>query len=380
VPAELGLNAEDDMKPGKDAPPPLGASACQIREQPAGPGIARGQARVIHRPTDIARFKWYEIIVRMVLGSLAAAALFLTACTASLPSANIKGPSTYHHRMDVRTGGFQRAYRVHVPAGYDGTVQMPLVVVIHGAFDTAAGMEEFSGFSRLADREKFIVLYPEGIGILGYLQHWNAGHCCGKAADDRIDDVGYLAAAIDDACRRLSVDRQRIYMVGFSNGGMMTYRFAAEHTELLAAAAPIAASIGGRPDADAPQWRIPRPKKALPILVMHGLDDRDIPFEGGQSPHRGGDRTYISVPESFLFWVENNECLGSPVDSHTSGGTVAIQRWEPCKNGTAAVLITIDGWGHIWPGPYFTGKLPANDPLSGFDAAEIIWNFFKRFP
>jgi hypothetical protein len=90
-----------------------------------------------------------------------------------------------------------------------------MVVVIHGVFDTVKGMEKFSGFSHLANQENFVVLYPEGIGIFGYLQHWNAGHCCGKAANDKIDDVGYLADAIKNVCNRLSIDRNRIYMVGF---------------------------------------------------------------------------------------------------------------------------------------------------------------------
>ena len=91
-------------------------------------------------------------------------------------------------------------------------------------------MEKFSGFSALADREKFLVLYPDGMGLFGYLQHWNAGHCCGKAAKDKVDDVGFIAAAIEDVCDHLRVDRSRIYMLGFSNGGMMAYRFAAEKT------------------------------------------------------------------------------------------------------------------------------------------------------
>ena len=89
----------------------------------------------------------------------------------------INGPATYRERMDLFTGGFQRSYRVHIPSGYYGISALPLVVVIHGAFDTARGIEKFSAFSKLADREHFIVLYPEGTGIFGCLQHWNAGHC-----------------------------------------------------------------------------------------------------------------------------------------------------------------------------------------------------------
>lgn len=306
--------------------------------------------------------------------------LCLTACTSLPPSGNINGPATYDQRMDLKTGGFQRSYRVHVPSGYNGTTKMPMVVVIHGAFDTAKGIEKISGFSTLADKEDFVVLYPEGIGIFGYLQHWNAGHCCGKAAEDQIDDVGYLATAIEDACTRLSVDRQRIYMVGFSNGGMLTYRFAAERTEMLAAAAPIAASIGGRPTTDAPPWSIPKPKKPLPILVMHGLDDDDIRVEGGRSMHRKGERSYFSVADSVRFWVDANACIGKPVDARIHRGAVSVRSWDRCGNDSVVVLCQISGWGHTWPGPYFTAGLPDHDPLFNYDAAEMVWNFFKRFP
>lgn len=303
---------------------------------------------------------------------------FLVACTPSLHSRNINGPATYYQKMDYSTGGFQRSYSVHVPAGYDGLTLLPLVVVIHGAFDTAEGIEKFSGFSRLADREKFIVLYPNGIGIFGWLQHWNAGHCCGKAAEDGIDDVGYLASAIEDVSKRVAVDRKRVYMVGFSNGGMLTYRFAAERGDLLAAAAPMAASIGGRPADGATDWRIPEPVKPLPLLVMHGLADDDIPYAGGRSEHRKGERTYWSVEESVQFWIKHNGCTGTPDESRLAAGAVQVRTWNACRDNVTMALYTIEKWGHIWPGPYFTGELPEEDPLYNFDAAEITWDFFKR--
>ena len=73
-------------------------------------------------------------------------------------------------------------------------------------------------------------------------------------------------------------------------------------------------------------------------------------------------------------------CIGDPVDTRIYGGTVPTQSWDRCRNDSVVVLCKIEGWGHVWPGPYFTARLPADDPLFNFDAAEIIWNFFKRFP
>ena len=165
--------------------------------------------------------------------------LVLCACTPALPRLPGQAAMTYDAKVDVRFHGFRRTYHVHLPPGYHAARPLPMVVVVHGAFDTAKGMERFTGFSALADQENFIALYPNGIGILGYLQHWNAGHCCVKAAADGIDDVGFLTKVIEDACARLAVDRRRIYMTGFSNGGMMVHRFAAERGDLLAAVAPL---------------------------------------------------------------------------------------------------------------------------------------------
>ena len=302
---------------------------------------------------------------------------FLIGCTTSLPKQHIVGPKTYKNKVDIRINGFRRTYLVHIPPDYNSQNPLPLVVVIHGAFDTAKGMEKFSGFSDLADREGFIVLYPNGMGILGFLQHWNAGHCCGKAANDNLDDVGFVAAAIEDVSARLAIDRSRVYMVGFSNGGMLTYRFAAERGDLLAAAAPMAASIGGKPSADAPEWRIPEPVQPLSMIIFHGLADDDIRYEGGVSHHRGGTRTYWPVEESVKFWVLHNGCNLRAASTDLNAGRVILKSWGICRDNTEVSLYLLKDWGHVWPGKYFTSDLAENDPFKNFDAAEIIWDFFK---
>jgi polyhydroxybutyrate depolymerase len=303
--------------------------------------------------------------------------LLYSGCTASLPKDHPAGPKTYRNSMDIRVMGARRTYLVHIPADYNPQQPLPLVVVIHGAFDTAYGMEKFSGFSDLADRENFIVMYPNGMGILGFFQHWNAGHCCGKAASDNVDDVGFLVAAIEDVSARLEIDAARIYMVGFSNGGMLAYRFAAERGDLLAAVAPLAASIGGKPSAEAPEWRIPNPIQPLSVITFHGLADDDIPYEGGVSLHRGGTQTFWSVEKSVEFWVRHNGCNPKAATSDLNNGRVHIKSWEGCRNDTEVALYLIENWGHVWPGQFFSRDLAEDDPLKNFDAAEIIWNFFK---
>lgn len=306
------------------------------------------------------------IIVQLILG-----------CMSTLPKDHPKGSKTYKNTVDIKINGFRRTYLVHVPTGYHPQNALPLVVVLHGAFDTAEGMEKFSGFSELADREGFFVLYPNGMGFLGLLQHWNAGHCCGKAADDNVDDVRFVAVATEDVCARFRIDRRRVYMVGFSNGGMLAYRFAAERGDLLAAVAPLAASIGGKPSENVPEWHIPEPKQPLSVITFHGLADDDVPYEGGVSRHRGGTRSYWPVEESIRFWVTHNGCNPGAVSTSRNNGRIELKSWAGCKNNTEVILYLIRDWGHVWPGRYFTADLAEEDPLKNFSAAEIIWDFFK---
>ncbi len=300
-------------------------------------------------------------------------------CMRPLPRDVGSDSGTYRQKLDLRYNLLKRSYLVHVPPSYDPEKLYPLVVVLHGAFDNASGMEKATGFSDLADRENFIVQYPNGISLFGFLQHWNAGHCCGKAAADKVDDVGFISKAIEDLYSRISVDRNRIYMVGFSNGGMMAYRFAAARSDLLAAVAPLAASIGGRASPKEPEWRNPNPSHPLPVISMHGLQDEDIPYDGGISRRRGGDRTYWSVSESIGFWVKRDGCREILEEQELFQGAVTVKSWTGCDAGSEVKLYLLKGWGHVWPGKTFLSSLEKGHPLKSFEAAEIIWDFFKRY-
>ena len=319
-------------------------------------------------------FRWIIIPAAMI-------SLMVGGCMPRLPEPWTTGRSgTFRVPTDFRTGNFKRDYHLHIPPGYDGSRTLPMLVVVHGAFDNARGMAKFTGFSALADHENFIVLYPNGIGIFGYLQHWNAGHCCGKAQADQMDDVGFVATAIEDAVGRLNVDRQRIFLLGFSNGGMFAYRFAAEYGEMLAGFAALAASIGSRTPDTETEWRLPDPPRPIPLLIMHGTDDHSVPFHGRQSRRQGEPRYYQSVAQSAAFWRLKNGCEEAEPPQLLSNGAVRLIKWSDCTSHAPVWLYALQDWGHVWPGPYFTDKLEEGHPLKGFDAARIIWNFFNGQP
>jgi polyhydroxybutyrate depolymerase len=301
----------------------------------------------------------------------------MAACMPALPLGQVKGPQTYTVDLDFETGGFPRNFHLHLPPAYDGTRPLPLVIVIHGAFGTAKAIEKRSGFSQLADREGFMVMYPNGIGIAGLLQHWNAGHCCGKAAKDGIDDVGYLNAAIDAAGSRLAIDPNRIYMVGFSNGGMLTYRFCAESGGRLAGAAVLAGAIGSRLGEDPPMWTLPQSVPPVPMLIMHGLLDKHVPFNGGSLKPADPPRHYDSVDDAVAYWIRQNGCRRDRDTFKVINPWVRLQQWEACASRRPVRLYTIGNWAHVWPGGPEIAELDGAHPMKGFEAAKVIWGFFE---
>lgn len=277
----------------------------------------------------------------------------------------------------LRTGIHGRSLLVHLPAGYSAGSRYPLVVVLHGAFSTAREMEETSGWSRLADREGFVAIYPEGIGLFGFLQHWNAGHCCGKAVRDGWDDMTFLRSSIERVCRDHSIDRARVYMVGMSNGGMMTHRFAAEEPGTLAAAAVVSGAIGSRESPESPEWSLPAPGSPVPMLIMHGTADKSVPYDGGKRQDKEDARIYRSVSDAVAFWRAANHATNGPARATCGGGMVTEDSWSDAGRNEVRLCTVLD-WGHKWPGPHFAVQLEPGNPLRSYDATAVIWDFFAR--
>jgi polyhydroxybutyrate depolymerase len=188
-----------------------------------------------------------------------------------------------------------------------------------------------------------------------------------------VDDVAFLDAVIQEASRLIRVDRSRVYMVGHSNGGMMVHRYAAERSKHLAAAGVVAGTIGSRPTAGKPERRVPEPESPLPVILLHGKADHRMPYEGGPDP-RESERVWVGAMESARFWAAANGCLTNPERTTIHEGRVTVYAW--CGQEREVRLLALKGWGHAWPGPAFK-KEPLPYPIDNFDAAAVIWSFFK---
>jgi polyhydroxybutyrate depolymerase len=259
------------------------------------------------------------------------------------------------------SGGRTRTYFIHVPPTYDGKTPWPLVFMLHGGGQSPESAERMSGMSEEADRRNFLVVYPSGTGRLKSMPTWNSGACCTYASDNHVDDIGYLRSLIEKLARDFAVDRQRIYVTGISNGGMMSYRAACELADEIASIAPVE----GAQDIEC------RPSKPVSVIVFHGTSDRLVPFDGGSTPFQiGSRRSDASVADTVLFWVKRDGCVAKPKHQETSA--VHIDVYSGCDNGTAVALYAIQGGVHAWPGTRVS--------RNSVPATSLIWGFFASHP
>jgi len=269
----------------------------------------------------------------------------------------------------ILVGNLTRSYLIHTPSSLDKTKPVPLVLVFHGGESQPQLMERYTRFSDLADRERFIAVYPEGVN-----KHWNDG----RPNAPNVNDVGFTVALIQDVERTFNIDTNRIYATGISNGGIFSQRLGCELSGTIAAIASVAASM--------PETLATRCKPSTPIsvLMIHGTDDPLIPYHGGLLSRTILGGSVLSVPDTIRFWATHNKCSPTPqtidmADRDPEDGTrTRAESYRQCTRGVRVELDTVEGGGHTWPGgsQYLPQRLIGR-ATKDFDGTELIWDFFK---
>jgi polyhydroxybutyrate depolymerase len=264
------------------------------------------------------------------------------------PAAARLGPGTHDLRLGSRT------YRLHVPAR-PLAAKAPLVIALHSALGSGGVMELLTRLDRTADREGFLVAYPDGEPTGARV--WNAGDCCNLS---KSDDVGFLGALIDRIVAEQRVDPARVYVTGVSNGAMMAYRLACERADKIAAFAPVAGSMTFRPC---------RPARPVPVMIFHGSADLTIPEAGGSLPTLGMRSAFPSQSEVVRTW--------SRIDGVPEPERIRYQKGgATCRTGERDMIVycRVAGGGHTWPGgtPIPLAGATSND----IDASAAMWDFF----
>jgi len=229
-----------------------------------------------------------------------------------------------------RVGGLLREY-VEVSAVHPHGPQA-LVLVLHGRRQSAWRAEATQHWDAVARAGLAVVVY--GAGWAG---SWDAGSCCGKAARQQVDDVGYLTSVVHRVEATHLIDRQRVDLAGFSNGGMMAYRFACARADLVSAVAVVAGSL---------QVSDCHPARPISVLDVQGDRDPVVPFRG-----------------SRFSWF-----AGSPITSIPQ----SLAPWRRVDRGTREVvrLLGVPGLRHDWP----------TERNADLDATALIWRFFRSHP
>ena len=280
-----------------------------------------------------------------------------------------------------------REYTLYIPTSYTGDVEVPLVVYLHGAPESKEVAQVTTDFIDVSEEEGFIMVFAEaGFEVQGQgIYIWADGRGAGGGAiDASFDDVSFINALVDALSTEFEINTAKRYLCGFSNGGSLAQRIAIQGNERFAAIATVSAGLHEI-------YETENPGRAIPMLFIHGTADEIASYDEGGLP--ANNQLQFSVPllsvqESVDFWVANNQCDTTPVetdleDSDTGdSSTVTTFEYSGGTNGAEVKLYRVNGGGHTWPGvvnatlrPEGTFGVNNNDVQAG----QEIWDFFEKF-
>ncbi|NGN67575.1 polyhydroxybutyrate depolymerase [Streptomyces sp. A7024] len=272
--------------------------------------------------------RWTATAIAVALPALGLTALPAAAATESAPPPG-------DHQLSLNWQGKDRTFNLHVPPGAKHGKKLPLVVVMHWYPGTAEGIEAYSGFSRKADKEGFLVAYPQGLNG-GY----NALICCGNE-----DDVGFINEMVRQLVDDWRADKHRVYATGFSNGSDMSFRLAVERSKVFAAVAPVSGGYGG-PLAENPDFM---PSRPVPVVTILGADD---------------DRVGLMLA-GLDTWRQRLHCVVVDEDVRPGAYTLTKSR---CADGSRVQAYLVENMAHEWP----------DNETHAVDATDVAWHFFKQ--
>ena len=247
-----------------------------------------------------------------------------------------------------------RPYESRVPSSYDASKPTPLVLLLHGFGANGLTQDLYFGLGDVLAQTGFLYAIPDGTMNSAGKQFWNANELCCDFEKTGVDDVAYISAIIDDMKARYNVDLGQVYLVGHSNGGFMSHRFACDRADRVAAIISLA---GGN-------WKDParcQPSQPVAMLQVHGDQDDAVPYAGGS---RGG-LMLPSAEEITATWAQKNGCQALPskqtgaldLEANIDGSETDVTRYTGCRSGGAAELWTIKGGGHT--PSFFRTRWPA---------------------
>ena len=281
------------------------------------------------------------------------------------------GDPIWHNQSPAQTTEVLRTDVLYIPNSYDGSRAMPLVVMLHPTQLNGAEFAYISNMNSLAEQENFIVVYPEAIGRRWY---YDRGYEFG-AHSENYDDTLFITTLVDTLKTQINISK--VYLVGMSSGGFMTQRIACETSNQFAAFSVVGSTAFPGLDAicaDAP---------SVPLLMIHGTADADVPWQGLLAPEMSPyPYTTLPMQDTLSLWATHNDCnLNFEMERLPSASPethIEHYQFDDCARDLQ--LYAVVGGGHAWIG--IPNRLPTS--FSGIVntdlvAGDVIWDFLQTY-
>lgn len=257
-----------------------------------------------------------------------------------------------------------RYYKIFLPSNYSETIDFPLVIYLHSYGWSVEQDINYTRLYEVADTTGFVVVCPSGD------PNWNSGVSDNpNFPTPNVDDVEFIKTLIDTLSEQYSIDLERVYACGYSNGGFMSYKLACQLSDRIAAIASVGGVMSNSLYKDC------KPLRAMSILEIHGTDDWWVPINGSDYWH--------SVNETLSYWTSNNQCTQNDtiilkdINQKDSCTVEKIISTNFSTNNEVIFYKVIHG-GHTWPGAGSPGYSHEGNANDDFNANVEIFKFFKR--
>jgi len=261
----------------------------------------------------------------------------------------------------ITHGGLTRTYILYVPVSYSAGTPAPLVFNFHGYTSNATEQMFYGDFRSIADTAGFLLVHPMGTLDGSGQPYWNSGW------GGTVDDIGFTSALIDSLSLNYTINQDRIFSTGMSNGGFMSYTLACELSDRIAAIASVTGAMNLN------QSSTCNASHQMPVMEIHGTSDGTVAYNGA---------SWIEATSNTLnYWATFNNCtipaIMTPVPNInlTDGCTAEHYVYQNGINGVEVEHYKIIAGGHTWPGAPFTVGVTNRD----LDASIKIWEFFMQY-